>query len=271
VGGRREVIRGKARPESAVEQAEDKYEKGERMKKLTKTILKRTIWLGRGTATVMGLAMLLALTVGLASTALAGTGVGARFDLGKTNAVDTASRLVGNVNWPVLTVDNNSTVLGATALDLQVEPTKDPMKVNSSAKVDNLNADRLDNFNSSDFLTESDRDAFLPSSGKANDANLLDGRDSTSFVPTKTYQVTDQRTGAGGGSPEQRNPKCDQGDVVLNGGFSIGGFVPDSGVALMDERPSLVDNTWLVQVEDVGSPSFMAGIVICADLPPLRQ
>lgn len=35
------------------------------MFKLTKTILTKTIWLGRGMATVMGLAMLLALTVGL--------------------------------------------------------------------------------------------------------------------------------------------------------------------------------------------------------------
>lgn len=240
------------------------------MKKLTKTILKRTIWVGRGTAAVMGLAVLLALTVGLASTALAGTGVGARLDLGKVNTVNAISSLVGSVAGPSLTIDNNSTALGATALDLQVEPTKDPMKVNSSAKVDNLNADRLDNFTSSDFLTESDRDAFLPSNGKANDANLLDGKDSTAFVPTKTYQEIDQRTGSGGGSLEQRSPQCDQGDVILNGGFSIGGFSPDSGVVVVEDHPSSVNNTWLVRVVDVGNPSFIAGFVTCGDLPPLR-
>lgn len=55
---------------------------------MTKTILS-VIWqLGLGTAKLMGLAMLLALTVGLASTALAGTGIGARLDLGELNAVD---------------------------------------------------------------------------------------------------------------------------------------------------------------------------------------
>lgn len=59
--------------------------------KLTKTVLARILWLGRGTATAMGVVVMLALTVGLASPALARTGVGARLDLGKTNVVDQVS------------------------------------------------------------------------------------------------------------------------------------------------------------------------------------
>ena len=215
------------------------------MFKLTKTILTKTIWLGRGMATVMGLAMLLALTVGLASTALAGTGIGARFDLGETNFVNATSRLVGNVNGPVLTVKNtNGTSSDNVPLSLETTDIgfipPPPMKVNSTGKVSNLNVD------------------------------LLDGRDSTAFVPTKTYQVTEQRTGAGGGSLEQRSPKCDQGDVILNGGFSTVAFQPDSGVVVVENIPSF-GNTWLVRVVDVGNPSFIAGIVTCGDLPPLRQ
>lgn len=114
------------------------------MIKSMKTILSRLWWLGRGTATMMGVVMMLALTVALASTALAGTGIGAPFDLGKTNTVNAVTRLVGSVGGPSLTIDNNSTIGAATALNLQVEAGKAPMKVNSGAKVADLNADKVD-------------------------------------------------------------------------------------------------------------------------------
>ena len=93
---------------------------------------------------MMGVVMMLALTVALASTALAGTGIGAPFDLGKTNTVNAVTRLVGSVGGPSLTIDNNSTIGAATALNLQVEAGKAPMKVNSGAKVADLNADKVD-------------------------------------------------------------------------------------------------------------------------------
>ena len=118
--------------------------KEEQIMTTTKTVLAALWRLGRGTATMMSLAMLLAVSVGLASTALAGTGVGARFDLGKTNTVNAISSLVGSVAGPSLKIDNNSTGSGATALDLQVQPGKAPMKVDSQVKVTNLNADEID-------------------------------------------------------------------------------------------------------------------------------
>jgi len=99
---------------------------------------------GRATTFMVGLAVILALTVGLATTALAGTGVGARFQLGKTNTVNAITKLVGSVAGPSLQIDNNSTNANATALDLQVEAGKAPMRVNSETKVSNLNADELD-------------------------------------------------------------------------------------------------------------------------------
>jgi hypothetical protein len=55
--------------------------------------------------------------------------------------------LVGSVAGPSLLIDNNSTNATATALDLQVEAGKTPMKVNSDTKVANLNADKLDGMN----------------------------------------------------------------------------------------------------------------------------
>ena len=47
----------------------------------------KVAWMARTTTTVVGLAIMLALVFGVATTALGGTGIGARFDLGKTNTV----------------------------------------------------------------------------------------------------------------------------------------------------------------------------------------
>jgi hypothetical protein len=116
---------------------------------MAKTIFKKVVWLGRATTFLVGLAVILALIVGLTSAALAGTGVGAAFNLGKTNSVNALSTLVGSTANSMLKVDNNG---AGTALDLRVGPsttapdqkTVAPMKVDSQAKVTNLNADEVD-------------------------------------------------------------------------------------------------------------------------------
>jgi hypothetical protein len=209
---------------------------GKRMR-LTKTIISRIWWLGRGTATVMGLAMLLALTVGLASTALAGTGVGARLDLGKINTVDAISSLVGSVAGPSLRVDNNSTASGATALDLRVEPNKDPLKVNSSAKVENLNVDKLDGKDSADFLAadgravDAARAGFADVAGMAqnaqvaNDADRLDGLDSTQigingYEFVRTTSVSDSAT------RKVSVAHCPAGTQIIGGGGTVFPTIP---------------------------------------------
>jgi hypothetical protein len=122
------------------------------MKNPMKKVLSGTLWMARGTATMMGLAVMLALTIGLTSTALAGTGVGARLDLGKTNTVNAVTSLVGSVTGPTLTLDNNSTGANATALNLQVEPGKPPIEVNSTTEVQGLNVDQVDGQSAGDFL-----------------------------------------------------------------------------------------------------------------------
>lgn len=111
---------------------------------MMKKIFEKVMWVGRTTTFLVGLAVILALVAGVASTALAGTGVGAVFNLGQLNTVDAASKLVGGVAGPSLQIDNNSTGKGATALDLQVEAGRPPMKVNSDARVINFNADEVD-------------------------------------------------------------------------------------------------------------------------------
>jgi hypothetical protein len=140
------------------------------MMKITKTILARIWWLGRGTATMMGVAVMLALAVGLTSTALAGTGIGARFDLGKTNTVNAVSKLVSNVAGASLLIDNNSANASATALDLRVEPGKAPMRVNPEAgTATDLSADELDGNNADEIGVNGLEEVFTDSAFNSTD------------------------------------------------------------------------------------------------------
>jgi hypothetical protein len=108
------------------------------------------------------------------ATALAGSGVGGIFNLGQTNTVNGTSTLTGTSAGEQLKVTNGSTLSGAAgiyagsgsatgaavqgvnlkggpALQATVKTTAPPLKVNSSTKVVNLNADQLDGFDSSVF------------------------------------------------------------------------------------------------------------------------
>lgn len=213
------------------------------MTNFAKRTLSGTLRLARGAATAMGLAVTLALTVGLASAALAGTGVGARLDLGKTNAVNAVTGLVGNVaGQPSLRIDNNSTAVGATALDLQVEPGKPPMKVNSTTEVQGLNVDSLDSKNSTDFLQESsDRDDFLPSRTYNNTGITVDNPGGF-----RTFGAT-----------------CDAGDVALSGGHRMGTI--GANIEILEERTQ--GDTY--QMVIVGNGIITANVT-CADFPPLK-
>jgi hypothetical protein len=91
------------------------------------------MFVGRATTFMVGLAVILALTVGVTGAAFGANG--ANFLLGKSNTANAITQLVGSVAGPGLQIDNNSTDAAATALDLQVEAGKAPMKVNSDAQV----------------------------------------------------------------------------------------------------------------------------------------
>ena len=83
------------------------------------------------------LAVVASLTLATASVALAGSGVGGVFNLGKTNTVNAITKLTGSVAGSSLQIINNSTEAAATALDLRVASGKPPLKVNSTTKVAN--------------------------------------------------------------------------------------------------------------------------------------
>jgi hypothetical protein len=145
----------------------------------------------------MGVAVMLAFTVGLASTALAGTGIGARFDLGKTNTVNAISKLVGNVSGASLLIDNNSANGAATVLDLQVQPGKAPMKVNPEAgTATNLNADKLDGKSASEIGVNGLEEVFTDSAFDSVSFKRVTASCPAGKVVVGTgYQIADDRQG----------------------------------------------------------------------------
>jgi hypothetical protein len=112
-----------------------------------RTMVSKVIKVGRATVFLVGLAVILSLVLGVATTALGATG--GNFILGKGNATTTPTVLAGTLSkaaQSALVVVNRSP---GSALDLRVTNTNSPpMKVNSSAKVGNLNADMVDGLSS---------------------------------------------------------------------------------------------------------------------------
>ena len=119
---------------------------------MIKSAVSKMMWVGRTTVFLIGLAVILALVFGAASMAFAGNGDPWR--LGQNN-VATAITVLGGaagVDGPMVRLTNNNGGTDDTALELGVQSGEPPMKVNSSTKVANLNADQLDGKDSRDFF-----------------------------------------------------------------------------------------------------------------------
>ena len=199
---------------------------------LAKTILSRIWWLGKGTATMMGVAVLLALTVGFASTALAAV-PGDPFKLGRTNTIDNMSTLIGSASDALLRINNNGS---GPALDLRVQEGEAPMNVNSTTQVNALNADQVDGKSASDLISED-----------------------------KIYTTSVFEGGTGEGTDVDLSADCDSGDIVLGGG-GRGDFSSD----LLRLSEPIGGDSWRVIAQDNGNASFVFARAICADFPPLR-
>ena len=107
-----------------------------------KTITSGILWLARGTSVALGLAVMLAVVLGVASTALGAN----RGDLilGQNNVATAFTQVVGNVNGNTLQLANTNPGTNDSALSLNVQPGEAPLRVDSDARVPNLNADKLD-------------------------------------------------------------------------------------------------------------------------------
>ncbi len=103
----------------------------------------KVMWVGRATVFLVGLAVILALVLGAATTALSATG--GNFILGQPNSADAPTTLTWTGNTDIsksaLVLKN---INGGFPLQLQAGDGIAPMKVNSATKVAKLNADKLD-------------------------------------------------------------------------------------------------------------------------------
>jgi hypothetical protein len=126
---------------------------------MVKTIFSGAWQIGRATALALGVAVMLAIVVGVASTAFAANGDPLK--LGQGNVATKITALGGalGVNGPMLKLVNKNAGTDDTALRLEVDPGEAPMSVNSSTRVDNLNADQLDGKDQSAFASVSELDA----------------------------------------------------------------------------------------------------------------
>ncbi len=210
--------------------------------KTTKKVLSGTLWLARGTATMVGFAVMLAIVLGVGTTALAAA-PGDPFKLGRSNTIDKITTLVGDVNNAMLEIENNSTGDSATALDLQVKPGQAPMKVDSGTKVVDLNSDELDNKSASEI-----------------GVNGLD----------QVISVSD----ANSESSKTATAVCPDAKVVVGTGYSItggkSGNFPDAEADVVID--SLIPNDLIVTVtafeEEPTSDSWaVAARAVCAAAP----
>jgi hypothetical protein len=185
------------------------------------SMVNKVMWVGRSTVFVVGLAVIVALLFGVATTALGANGD--FFKLGRSNSASAVSVLDKSGTGP--------------ALRLEVGNGK-PLAVDSSAKVDNLNADRVD------------------------------GKNSSALMAAKTYVVEHEESIVPPTNAISRAILCDDGDVPISGGF--GGLDPESQI-ISSRRILLGDeDVWLVAVRSSGSDTFMVQAV-CTDFPPMHQ
>lgn len=85
----------------------------------------KVMWVGRATVFMVGLAVILALLFGVASTAFGANG--GNFILGSLNNTATAlTKLTGNVNGSAMQIVNNNTGTNDNALNLSVQPGRLP-------------------------------------------------------------------------------------------------------------------------------------------------
>ncbi len=203
------------------------------------TIFSGVAWVGRATVFLVGLAVVLALTVGVAGAALAANG--GNLILGQNNVASAITQLAGSagVAGPSLLIDNNSADPAATALDLQVEAGRPPMKVSSDTKVANLNADKLDGIDSGSYFF-------------------------------RTYVLGETSEGAGS-EPALEDVFCDAGDFVLGGGYSG----VDRGTHVLQSGPNSLNGVnergWSVRWSNDSTRDTISVTAVCADRGALHQ
>jgi hypothetical protein len=158
---------------------------------------------------------------GLVVPSAASAANGGSWLLGRSNSESATTKVTNSAATP--------------ALSLVVPSGIAPLAVNSTKTVTNLSADRLDGLSSGSFLR---------STGKAADANLLDGNDSTKFAMRSAKTGTIAHNGYWDGM----GAKCPTGTVFVSGG----GYMPEFADYIYYSGPdftetgALIPNSWIV-------------------------
>jgi hypothetical protein len=189
-----------------------------------KKVAGQVMFLGRAMVFAVGLAVILAVVLGLASSALAANGK--PFLLGKFNVATKVSTLVNKGVGP--------------ALGLKVGADQAPLTVNPEAgTATNLSADELDGKDAGAFLGRSEKAA---SAATADDANTLDGVDSAAFARTTSEQW--RAVGASGqpafGTGLQSTPMWQNADSSHN---SAGFYKDSTGTVHLKGLVKFINNT----------------------------
>jgi hypothetical protein len=203
---------------------------------MVRSTVKKVMWVGRGTVFLVGLAVIVALVLGVASMALGANGQ--PFILGENNAATALTRLAGDVDGSAMQVVSNNAGADDTALQLIVQKGEAPMRVSSTTKVANLNAD------------------------------MVDGKSPGAFLPKATYTKNAESTGSDiGGGERLAVILCDAGDVVLSGGH----LALDAGTTLTASAPSVdAEQGWQLRWINDGTTDTITLHILCADYPPLH-
>ena len=212
---------------------------------MLRTTASKVMWVGRATVFLVGLAVILAVLFGLASTAFGANGDAWR--LGQGNVATKLTSLGGTlgVNGAMLKVANKNGGTDDTAMRLEVDPQEPPMSVNSTTKVNGFNADQLDGKEASQFMASSIylREFTL-------DPNQFPNQGGPGILkPADGTRVISQ--------------KCDSGDRLLSGGPAS----VDSGSVVLDSFPS-DPVTWTARIKPEAGGDNWTVVVLCADQQP---
>lgn len=236
-------------------------------------MMTRLIWGSIKTKSAIFLAALMLLI--LTSTVIAGTGVGAVFNLGRSNSVNALSILTGSTSARMLQVTNTNTGNGAgalaalnnslgastiraqnngngPALGLFVNANIPPMVVNSPARVTNLHADLLDG---------QDASAFLPVNATAVDSRMLGGIPSNGYVGgilSKAESAVESGTALSDGT-HVLGVSCPDGSLLLSGGPAN----INSTSTVLESFPSTI-STWAVRIQKNGFADNFSVVALCA-------
>jgi len=222
------------------------------------TALSKAIRIGRATAIALGVGVMLALVLGLATVALAAV-PGDPFKLGQINVIGATTTLQGNPPTSdgllrlqrtggigaVLKVENNKPAGVARGIDIKVPTGNSPILVNPEAGKSNLNVDELD------------------------------GRDDEDFLSATLYGKTALKSGPGGGGEVNfrsfdgsEGLSCDGGDVALDASANANDINDDLNDIVRESRGS-----YAIQFQDNGESGglFRASITCSDSSRPFRE